>query len=89
MKRLTPVMLLLSIILVAGSSAFAHEKSPADKSTPPLSSQEIIPGTGFEGRVVVDGAVIAGSRVYAYRSFADFIESKPFAASALTTDDGK
>lgn len=66
--------------------ASAHEDTPA----PVLQELgEAVPGTGFEGRVVVDGAVIPGAKVYAYRSFADFIAAKPFASSDVTGDDGK
>lgn len=68
------------------TSALAHDDAP-----PKVVEEvgEIIPGTGFEGRVVVDGAVIPGAKVYAYRSFEDFIASQPFASSAVTKDDGK
>lgn len=85
MKTIARISLLLCLSLLLGSYACAHE----DKPTVPQELGEILPGTGFEGRVVVDGAVIPGAKVYAYRSFADFIASKPFASSAITGDDGK
>ena len=45
-------------------------------------------GTGFEGRVVWQGQVLGGARVYAYKGFGDMRAMKPFAVSAPTADDG-
>ena len=59
-------------------TAFSLEANPAE--TPP--------GTGFEGRVVHEGEVVAGARVYAYKTFADVIARNPFAVSPPTADDG-
>jgi len=87
MNRL--VALLLFTLALAVTPALGHESKPADKPAPVPSKADIVPGTGFEGRVVVDGAVIPGARVYAYLSFADFLASQPFATSAPTGDDGK
>jgi len=84
MKRFATLLAILLVATLAGTHALAHEEKPAAEA-----ATETVPGTGFEGRVVVAGAVIPGARVYAYKSFADFVESKPFAASALTGDDGK
>ncbi len=86
MKLVSRIFIVLSLAALMMSSAMAHEDQP-----PPVVDElgEITPGTGFEGRVVVDGAVIPGAKVYAYRSFADFIASEPFASSAVTGDDGK
>ncbi len=85
MKLLFRISILLCVALLLGSNVWAHEDKP------PIVQElgETIPGTGFEGRVVIDGAVVPGAKVYAYLSFADFIASKPYASSAITTDDGK
>jgi len=88
MKRFAIALLLLVTALSVAGPATAHETEPPAKVTGPAAGAATVPGTGFEGRVVVDGNVIPGARVYAYRSFADFIASKPFAASAVTSDDG-
>lgn len=85
MKLLTKISVLLCLVLPLGTHVWAHE----DRLPIAEELGATIPGTGFEGRVVVDGAVIPGAKVYAYRSFADFIASKPYASSAITTDDGK
>jgi hypothetical protein len=45
-------------------------------------------GTGFEGRVVWEGQVLGGARVYAYKNFDDVLAYKPLAVSAPTADDG-
>lgn len=73
-----------------GFHAWAHDAKPAaGKAAETTPQAQSLPGTGFEGRVVVAGAVIPGARVYAYKSFADFIAAKPFATSSITGDDGK
>ena len=86
-----PVLFLVacfSLLFCIATGASAHEtKGPAHK-TGPISS-EILPGTGFEGRVVVDGSVIPGAKVYAYRSFDEYLAAKPFAVSNTTGDDGR
>lgn len=88
MKRLSKLMVLLCLVLPVSSKVFAHDEQ-AKPVAPVEKLSEVIPGTGFEGRVVVDGAVLPGARVYAYRSFADFIASTPYASSPITGDDGK
>jgi hypothetical protein len=87
MKRWINMLMFCGAILALATVVVAAETPSADqkKSVAPA----IVAGTGFEGRVVVDGAVLPGARVYAYHTFADFTASKPFAASALTGDDGK
>lgn len=44
---------------------------------------------GYEGRLLVEGAAVSGAKVYAYKTFQDFLDSKPESASALTGSDGK
>lgn len=85
MNLLTKISVLLCLALLLGTNLWAHEDQP------PVVEElaAAVPGTGFEGRVVVEGAVIPGAKVYAYRSFEDFIDSKPYASSAVTADDGK
>lgn len=87
MKRLASMLLLLC--LAGAGSAVAHEAKHSEKAAAPVATAKAVPGTGFEGRVVVAGAVLPGARVYAYRTFEDFIAARPFAVSALTGDDGK
>lgn len=92
MSRWVQMLMLLGVTLTLATMApnvRAHEHGAAKPEKKVAPAPEIVAGTGFEGRVVVDGAVLPGARVYAYRSFADFIASRPFAASALTGDDGK
>lgn len=84
MKLLAGIALSLCMAILPVANAAAHEDKPVVQEL-----GEAVPGTGFEGRVVVDGAVIPGAKVYAYRSFADFIASQPYAESKVTGDDGK
>jgi len=88
MKRSMQMLILLGATLALTTVAGA-EGTVAKKESKTTVATEIVAGTGFEGRVVVNGAVLPGARVYAYRSFADFIASQPFASSALTGDDGR
>lgn len=88
MKRFAFALLLFGLTFCAAAPVLAHEASHA-KPQPKAPAGKAVPGTGFEGRVVVDGSVIPGARVYAYLSFDDFLASKPYAASAITGDDGK
>jgi hypothetical protein len=73
---------IVAVLLLLGSfaalPAVSRATDPVEKST----------GTGFEGRVVHEGEVVAGAHVYAYKTFADVIARKPFAVSAPTADDG-
>lgn len=91
MKRWIHMLMLLGTALYLAPFALAIEGHGLSMKNLDnvVQSTEIVAGTGFEGRVVVNGAVIPGARVYAYRSFSDFVDSKPFAVSALTGDDGK
>jgi hypothetical protein len=74
----------------------AHEPDPAEASKEAEKARalaeklasETPPGTGFEGRVVREGEVVAGARIYVYRTFADVMGKKPFAVSSPTADDG-
>ncbi len=81
MGRSMTFALALSASLIFAGSAVAAEMSAGEAAKPQAG--------GYEGRVVVAGTVTPGARVYAYRSFADFMESKPLAVSAVTGDDGK
>jgi len=45
-------------------------------------------GTGLEGRAVWQGQVLAGARVYAYKSFGEMRAFQPVAVSDPTGDDG-
>ncbi|MBI5191800.1 MAG: hypothetical protein HZA22_14160 [Nitrospirae bacterium] len=45
-------------------------------------------GTGFEGRVVWEGQVVAGAMVFAYASFDDMLAYKAAAVSEPSADDG-
>ena len=85
MKLFAKMSVLLCLGLLLSTNVWAHGETESIVEE----LGETVPGTGFEGRVVVDGAVIPGAKVYAYRSFADFIDSKPYASSAVTGDDGK
>lgn len=90
MKRFARLLLFASLLVLAGSMAWAHESRHNEvPKTADAPLPAAVPGTGFEGRVVVDGAVLPGAKVYAYRSFADFMASEPVAVSASTGDDGK
>src|SRR5512133_4128010 len=88
MKSLVQRLILVGVVVLSAGAVLAHEAVLAPKKavTTPVTA---LPGTGFEGRVVVDGAMIPGAKVYAYQSFSEFIASKPYAVSALTGDDGK
>ena len=83
MRRLSTRTFLLLALFIFGACAQAFAAEPAIQ-TPAAAS-----GSGFEGRVVINGAVIPGARVYAYKTFADFTASKPLAISLVTGDDGK
>jgi len=88
MKRAVQFLSLFALLLLGAGCSLTPSPDVAS-TAPPVPAAQAAKGTGFEGRVVVDGAVLPGARVYAYKSFSDFIESKPFAASAITGDDGK
>lgn len=46
-------------------------------------------GTGFTGKLTISGEGIAGARVYAYRTFADYRNSNPAFVSAPSEPDGR
>jgi len=71
----------------AGPEEAAKEAQKAQALAEKLAA-ETPPGTGFEGRVVREGEVLAGARVYAYKTFQDVMARAPFAVSAPTADDG-
>ena len=77
MKKVVLSFIILLALAVFLKSAYAGEAKPSQAS-----------GTGFEGRVVVDGQVVAGARVFVYKSFEDLSARKPFAVSGPTRDDG-
>lgn len=72
----------------AAEPAGAEREAEAAKRPSGKIAAETPPGTGFEGRVVRDGEVVAGARVYAYKTFQDVIARKAFAVSPPTRDDG-
>ena len=78
--------LITLLLLLLTTASLVACVPPPPPSTP---QQPAMTGTGFEGRVVINGAVIPGARVYAYKTFADFVASKPLGSSTLTGDDGK
>lgn len=96
MRRAAGSFLLLLSLCCGWGTAFPREPDPADAEKEAGKAQalaeklasETPPGTGFEGRVVREGEVVAGARVYAYRTFRDAMARMPFAASAPTADDG-
>jgi hypothetical protein len=82
--------LLLLLAAMAFSPALSRagsEKEHGTKAVKTLGAP--VPNTGVEGRVVVDGKVLPGSRVFAYLTFEDFMDHKPVAVSNPTADDGK
>jgi hypothetical protein len=98
MKR---ALRLLAVALALWAScgpvpSLAHGPDPAEASREAEKARalaeklatETPAGTGFEGRVVREGEVVAGARVFVYRTFPDVMGRRPFAASAPTADDG-
>jgi len=88
MKFFIYLTLAFVLLLPTAGPSKAHEDAHPVRSNP-VPTGEAVPGTGFEGRVVTSGSVLPGARVYAYTSFDDFMNAKPFAVSAKTGDDGK
>jgi len=68
-------------VLFAGAAAYAGDETAKLVTATPA-------GTGFEGRVVWQGQVLAGAKVYAYRNFDDLLAYKPIVVSGPTADDG-
>ena len=71
-------------VLLLGFSGAAR----AQVASEPGKAAAADPGTGFEGRVVIDGQVLPGARVFAYKTFQDLLAHRPLAASRITADDG-
>lgn len=76
--------------------SLAHDPDPVEASREAEKARalaerlaaETPPGTGFEGRVVREGEVVAGARIYVYKTFADVVGRRPSAVSSPTADDG-
>ena len=77
MKKVILSCVILLALAVFLRSAYAGEEKAAQA-----------PGTGFEGRVVIEGQPVEGARVFVYKSFEDLSARKPFAVSGPTKDDG-
>lgn len=79
-------ILLLLLYNVAG----AQEARDPGKATEPVAVEASAadPGMGFEGRVVINGQVLPGAKVYAYKTFQDLLAHQPLTASRITADDG-
>lgn len=78
------------LLLVLCRGAAAQDATDPGKA-PGLPAREAAaaaPGTGFEGRVVINGQVLPGARVFAYGSFEDLLAHRPLTASGITADDG-
>lgn len=88
MMRVTTLLSALFLLAVICSPALADHDHGAEKAQAPEETAAIQPGTGFEGRVVLEGQVVAGAHVYAYRSFDDLMGYRPAAVSGPTADDG-
>ena len=74
-RRLVTLGLMAAVLLVA----FA---APAADPVPAAPA-------GVEGRVIFDGLIFGGTRIYAYRSFDDLLAFRPLAVSEPSGDDGK
>jgi len=91
MKR---IFVLMSAVLMTALCipAFAHTDSAPEATAAPADTAKLVTaapaGTGFEGRMVWEGQVLSGARVYAYKSFDDVVAFKPFAVSPPSADDG-
>jgi hypothetical protein len=94
MTRLRRTAAALLLLLAAASPARAASEAAREaeaRKAEALAGKlaaETPPGTGFEGRVVRDGEVVPGARVFAYRSFDDLVAGRPAASSAPSADDG-
>jgi len=80
MKRIMFIIFVAVVLSAAGLEAHAEVSA-----APATGAQE---GTGIEGRLVWEGQVTAGARVYAYESFDDLLAYKPYAVSGPSADDG-
>jgi hypothetical protein len=93
LPRVAALLLLLACAPVPSSAhepdaAAASREAEKARALAEKLAAETPPGTGFEGRVVREGEVVAGARIYVYRTFADVMGRKPFAVSGPTADDG-
>jgi hypothetical protein len=79
-----------ALLLLLPAGTFPQDRQGPGAAPGPVPGATASPetGTGFEGRVVIGGQVLPGARVFAYRSFEDFLALRPLAASAITADDG-
>ncbi len=87
-KRSMVVMAVAACTLAPGHAALAHEDEPAQPAVIVPPRESIVPGTGFEGRILFEDKPVAGVRVFAYLTFDDVLASRPYAASAPSADDG-
>jgi hypothetical protein len=87
-------MAVVGVMAVAvGALAPAHAArvhgDESDKQAVVVPSKDsIVPGTGFEGRILLEGKPAAGVVVFAYLTFEDVLANKPYAASAPSAEDG-
>lgn len=72
-------------LLLCPAALRAHEEETAPRPAAPTGSTQ---GNGLEGRLAIDGQVVAGGVVFAYLAYEDVLAFKPFAASAPSADDG-
>jgi len=77
--RFVPILTALFLLAFAGAS-FADDTAKLVNAAPQ--------GIGFEGRVVWQGQVLSGARIYAYKDFDDLLKCSPAAVSGPTADDG-
>lgn len=81
MKRLLIAALLA---FAAATPCWCHEDKPAGAAPAVTSAAP----SGIEGRVVYRDEGVKDARVYAYRTYDDLNNNRPFASSAPTADDG-
>jgi len=85
------LVFMIAAALILGTAATAVWAEQAQIAAPDETATLVSnapQGTGFEGRVVWEGQVTAGARVYAYSTFEDLLAHKPIAVSAPSADDG-
>ena len=88
-RRLVALPVGVLLLLLIGTAG-AQQAKEQGKTAEPVAGEAapVDPGTGFEGRVVINGQVLPGARVFAYKSFQDLLAHQPLAASRVTADDG-
>lgn len=79
MKRTLFIIIAALLVTLTGVTAWADDHEAAAGAPE---------GTGVEGRLVWEGQVMAGARVYAYASFDDLLAYRPYAVSGPSADDG-